>query len=294
MKRHTQIQTPFFLSLLFLIIFSFPVYAAKPDFSEEIPLNGSVLNFDDPRGPFDYTTEILNYKSRDNASIEATLVLPKTDSPKSGIVFVHMWARDRMTFWGLPEYLATYGYPSIYMDLRGHGKSSFPNSSVKVTPRDKNKSYRDFYLDIIPAFKILNEQKTVRKDHLILLGASLGCPLGVKAAQEFKNSIAGMIFLAPSIDYFDVNCFSALNTLLKKPAYVIAEKSDRSYRSALHFFDQFEGYKTLLRLTNVGHGTDILYKNLKFPTLLREWVDQIDQNSAFFQKLSDDKSKDKG
>ncbi len=281
------------LFMALLSIWSLHAYALKNDVSENVPLNGHILNFDDPKGPFEFTTEILTYQSKDRASIEATLVLPKTDSPRSGIVFVHMWARDRMTFWGLPEYMATFGFPSIYMDLRGHGKSSFPDSNIKITPRDKNKSYRDFYLDILPAFKILNEQKTVRQDHLILLGASLGCPLGVKAAQEFKDSIAGMIFLAPSIDYFDVNCFPALKKLRKKPAYVIVERTDRSYRSALHFFNQFQGYKTLMKLTDIGHGSDILYKNLGFPTLIRQWVEQIDQNSVFFQKLSDDKSNDK-
>lgn len=293
MKKNTRTRNYYFLSFLFVLAFSSPVHAAKPEKSGNVPLNGQILNFDDPKGPFEFTSEILTYKSKDNASIEATLVLPKTDSPKSGIVFVHMWARDRMTFWGLPEYLATYGYPSIYMDLRGHGKSSFPNSNIKITTKDKKKPYSDFYLDILPAFEILQQQKTVRKDHLILLGASLGCPLGVNAAQKYKKSIAGMIFLAPAIDYFDVNCLSALRELQKKPAYAIIEKTDRSYRSALHFFNQFEGYKTLLKITRVGHGTDILYKNLGFPTLIRSWVEQIDQNSSFFQKLSNDKCKDK-
>ena len=281
------------LSFLLLISLSPALYAAKPEVAGDIPLKGEILAFNDPKGPFEFTSKILTYQTKDKANIEATLLLPKTNSPKSGIVFVHMWARDRMTYWGLPEYLATYGYPSIYMDLRGHGNSTFPHSKIKITTKDKKKSYSDFYQDILPAFGILNGQQMVKKDHLILIGASLGCPLGLNAAKYFKDSIAGMIFLAPAIEYFDVNCLPALNELQKKPAYAIVEKTDRSYRSALHFFNQFEGYKTLIKLTSVGHGTDILYKNLGFPTLIRQWVEQIDQNSSFFQKLSNDKTKDK-
>lgn len=293
MKKYTQNCMTSCLFLLFLSIFTLSVYAENSEPSATIPLNGHILNFKDPKGPFKYTTKILTYKTSDNASIEATLVIPKSEAPKSGIVFVHMWARDRMTFWGLPEYLATYGYTSIYMDLRGHGNSSFPDSTEKITINDKKRSYKDLSLDIIPAFKILNQQKTVKPDHLILIAASLGCPLGLNAAQYVKESITGMIFLAPAMEYFDVHCYQSMNELKDKPSYVIADKEDGAYHSAINFFNHFECYKTFFRLNKVGHGTDILFKDLGFPTLIREWVVQINQNSSFFQKLSNDKINNK-
>ena len=294
MKINIKIRILFCLHLLSFFVLSVSFAVENSGSPDTIPLQGHRIAFIDPKGPFTYTTKTVNYKTTDNASIEATLVIPKIDSPKSGIVFVHMWARDRMTFWGLPEYLATYGFPSIYMDLRGHGNSSFPNDpKEKITINDIKRSYLELYLDILPAFSILNQEKTVKVNNLILIAASLGCPLGVNAAQYVKGSITGMIFLAPSMEYFDVNCFQSINEVSTKPVYVISDTTDQAYRSAVNFFNHFEGYKTFFKIQQIGHGTDILFKNIGFPSLIKDWVEQIDQRASFFQKLSDDKITDK-
>ncbi len=252
-----------------------------------VPLIGRILQFSDASGPHTYRTEILHYQSQDGASIEATLLTPDIETPKPGIVFSHMWARDRNTFWGLPEFLATYGYPSIYMDMRGHGKSKFPepHADIHISTGDKQKNYSDLYLDILPGIDILNAQPKVKKNNLILIAASLGCPLGVKAVRSQQDKFIGMIHMAPALTYFDVNCRTELKTLKPMPIYVIAEQTDKSVRFAKEFFAVPEDYKTIYLINKIGHGTDVLYHNLGFPTILRSWVQQIEELAPVISKI---------
>lgn len=260
---------------LFLAVPS--VLAKKPTHKPRImiPLHGSVQKFSELYGPVAFDSKVIKYKTSDGARIEATLLTTKDAPAKPGLVFVHMWARDRNTWWGLPEYLASYGYSSIAMDLRGHGNSNLPNSKYRYTTDDKRKSYKNSYLDVIHAIDILNEQASVVKNQLILLGASLGCPIGVNAAKERKHDFIGMIHLSPSIIYFDVNCRKALKELSHLPNYVIAEATDASFSNAIAFLNISNHYKTFYRLHKTGHGTNILFHDLGIPTVILSWVEQM-------------------
>ncbi|MBN2143667.1 MAG: alpha/beta fold hydrolase [Candidatus Aureabacteria bacterium] len=254
---------------------------------ERIPLTGKVLPFDDKPGPYTYQSVIIHYKSKDFASIEATLLTPDSTDPKPGLIFVHMWARDRNTFWGLPEYLATYGYPSIYLDLRGHGNSNFPydKPDKKITISDTDKNYSGFYMDILPAIEIMMVHKNVKEKQLILIAASLGCPLGVKAVAQYKDHFIGMIHMSPAVVYFDVDCKKDLKELTHLPTFVILEKTDKSFGGGQKFFSIPDQYKTLLVVDKIGHGTDMLFHNIGFPTLIRTWMEHIEYLSPWLTKL---------
>lgn len=278
-----------YLFLLLILIASFYCFCEENRnvTVNGISLHGQVLKFSDEYGPYTYKSEIIHYESEDKAQIEATLLTPNTNALKTGIVFVHMWARDRMTYWGLPEYLATFGYVSIYMDLRGHGNSKFPDPYSKkvISIDDKKKEYQDLYLDILPAIDILNNQAIVKKGNLILIGASLGCPLGANAVEKKSSLISGMIFLSPAIDYFDVNCKKAIKNLKNKPTYVVLESTDKSFSSGMSFFNNFGYYKTLLKLDRIGHGSDTLYLNIGFPTIIKSWIEQIEALGPFLNNI---------
>lgn len=278
----------FLLYILIIMLFSQWAYSEKYQQKVQIPLKGMVIDFKDPKGPYDFETQIIHYESKDRASIEATILIPKSEEKKEGLVFVHMWARDRHTFWGLPQYLATYGYPSIYMDLRGHGNSNFPNSKRKIKPKDKSVKYAPLINDIIPAIDLLNQKSCVKKDNLIMIGASLGCPLGVIAVEKRRDLFKGLIFLAPALVYFDVNCKSSLKKISHIPCYVISEKKERTFRSAKHFFSLFGNYKCFFPLDGIGHGTDILYHDIGFAGLILSWIKDISQMNEMLKNLKDE------
>ncbi len=250
-------------------------------------LNGYVISFSDDYGPYAYQEKIIHYRSKDNAQIEATLVTPQTDQKRPGLVFVHMWARDRETWWGLPQYFATYGYTGIYMDLRGHGKSHFPKADIRVTTSDKSRKrrYKKFYLDILPAIDLLDKHPQVKKNELILVGASLGTVLGVLAVEKHKEKFIGMIMMSPADSYFDVYVRQAARKISKMPVLVIAEKNDKSFKGAQKFLKFFNGYKTYFQTDYIGHGTNALYRDLGMPTLLRDWAERIEILTPHIHKI---------
>jgi pimeloyl-ACP methyl ester carboxylesterase len=255
-----------------------------------IPYKGSKLRFKDPYGPYSYKSEVVRYKSQDGASIEATVLTPETGlSRRPGLVFVHMWARDRETWWGLPEFLATYGYPSIYMDLRGHGNSKFPGYDKRITIYDTNEKYTDLHLDILPAIDKLNTHPGVKPNQLILVGASLGCPLGVLAVDKKKDHFIGMIHLSPSTVYFDVNCKTALTRLKKMPLYAALERTDKGFHGGKDFFSLSERYKTYYQMEHVGHGTDMIFRDVGMASVVLAWVEQIEKLHPLIQKIEEEK-----
>jgi pimeloyl-ACP methyl ester carboxylesterase len=150
-----------------------------------------------------------------------------------------------------------------------------PDSDKKITAEDHDFSYANFYLDILPAIERLSENDRVESDRLILVGASLGCPLGVLAVEKNREKFIGMIHLTPSISYFDVHCGDALDRVRRLPTFVFAEKTDPAYESSRRFFDIPRGYKTFMEQEYAGHGTDILYHDLGFPTIILGWIEQI-------------------
>jgi chemotaxis methyl-accepting protein methylase/pimeloyl-ACP methyl ester carboxylesterase len=249
-----------------------------------VPLHGAPLRFRDEYGPYRFETQIVRYKSEDGADIEATLLIPeKTAPPRPGLVFVHMWARDRATWWGFPEFMASHGYPSITMDLRGHGNSHYPGSNRRVTLQDDEvarESYKTFFRDVTPAMARLAAHPSFRDGRWVMVGASLGCPVGVLAAEAQKENLMAMVMLSPSLAYFGVDCESALRRMSKVPLFVMAEKTDKSFRDAKAFFDVADGYKTYFQLENAGHGTDALYRDVGLPTVILSWLENVAAASA--------------
>lgn len=256
----------------------------------DAPLNGTVLRFADTYGSNTYSSEVVRYKSSDGASVEATLLIPDKISSHPGLVFVHMWARDRGTWWGLPEFMASHGYPSIYMDLRGHGGSRFPGADHRVTIRDDVKwqtRYPEFLRDILPAVEMLKSHPGVPSGKVVIFGASLGAPLGVLAADKFRDDVTGMVMMSPAFNYFGVDCEEALGRMGEASLLVTAEKTDASFKGAKEFFNYFNGYKTFLAMDHVGHGTDALYRDVGLPTLILSWLEQLQTITPPLKKIRD-------
>jgi chemotaxis methyl-accepting protein methylase/pimeloyl-ACP methyl ester carboxylesterase len=254
-----------------------------------VPLAGEILKFRDAYGPYPYKSEVVRYKTEDGADIEATLLTPDASAPKRpGLVFVPMWARDRMTWWGFPEFMASHGYASIYMDIRGHGGSHFPGSDRRVTIKDNDEKKRDyihFVRDAIPAFKRLREHPSVQDHHLVVVGASLGVPVGLLAAEKWEDDIVGAVMLAPALAYFGVDCSPALEKLGERPFLSVAEKSDPSFRGAKEFFSLLRGYRTFLQTEHLGHGTDALYWDAGLPSVILRWLEDLQSLSTPLRRL---------
>jgi pimeloyl-ACP methyl ester carboxylesterase len=119
-----------------------------------------------------------------------------------------------------------------------------------------------------------------RDGRWVMVGASLGCPVGVLAAEAQKENLMAMVMLSPSLAYFGVDCESALRRMSKVPLFVMAEKTDKSFRDAKAFFDVADGYKTYFQLENAGHGTDALYRDVGLPTVILSWLENVAAASA--------------
>jgi hypothetical protein len=91
-----------------------------------------------------------------------------------------------------------------------------------------------------------------------------------------EDKFIGMIHMAPAINYLNVDCRQELQALKPMPLFVIVEHTDSSAPFAKEFFSIPVGYKTIFNIHKIGHGSDVLFYNLGFPTIIRSWVEQIE------------------
>jgi pimeloyl-ACP methyl ester carboxylesterase len=183
--------------------------------------------------------------------------------------------------------MASHEYPSIAMDMRGHGNSHYPGSNRRVTLQDTDtdkESYKAFVRDVTPAMARLSAHSSFRDGRWVMVGASLGCPVGVLAAEAQRNNLMAMVMLSPSTSYFGVDCEPALRRMSKVPLFVMAEKTDRTFREAKNFFDVADGYKTYFQVEKTGHGTDAFYRDAGLPTVILSWLEHVAAASTSFSQ----------
>jgi hypothetical protein len=65
----------------------------------------------------------------------------------------------------------------------------------------------------------------------------------------------------------------------------MAEKTDDSFKAAKEFFNSGIGYKSFLEVDHVGHGTDVLYRDVGLPTVLLSWLEQLNSSSSVLRKI---------
>ena len=126
------------------------------------------------------------------------------NSKKQVLFFVHGWLENWTCFKKEIDYFKKKGYPIIYMDIRGHGKSDVPNNR------------KNYHLDlIIEDIKIiLNELLVKRK--IVLIGHSMGGMVSLLFASKFQKSLEKLVLLDTSYKGFSK---IKLNRFIKLPSF---------------------------------------------------------------------------
>jgi acylglycerol lipase len=129
---------------------------------------------------------------------------PPSKPSGQALLCIHGAYCDARIFNYMGSRLAESGFDVYAIDLPGHGKSAGPKGDLNF---DKS-------------LAAINEVVTqIRKDsRVILLGHSLGCTFSLWYAHNFKNSIDGMILMAPYLRIKDVKKRSAAEP---RPAYLL-------------------------------------------------------------------------
>ena len=182
--------------------------------------------------------------------------------PAPAVVLVHMYTRSKSEWDGLAGRLQAEGVTALAVDLRGHGSSggaSAPSSAMTA--------------DVRAAMAWLAARPEVRVGDVVIIGASLGANLALRAAVE-EPLVRGVVLLSPSLDYRGVRIESALlRQLGARPALLIASVQDPyALRTIRDLVDGDPGPREQRLSEAPAHGTHLLAADPIMVPVLVDWL----------------------
>jgi len=179
------------------------------------------------------------------------------------VVLLHMYESDRYGWQGLPGTFRQRGVATLHLDMRGHGESkSGPNRedlSKRVRDRDP-KLFNAMWQDAAGAVDWLVERGH-RREHIGLLGASVGCSVAIDAARR-DSKLRTVGLLTPGENYLGVPTLEHLKDWGDRELLVVSSHAewDKGSKSILSVLEE-AGTAPLTSWMIPGkniHGTNML------------------------------------
>jgi len=160
----------------------------------------------------------------------------------TGIILLHMLNKNRHDYDDFVEVLKQEGFPSIAIDLRGHGESDGDWQKLDLNT---------MMFDVKAAQDFLTS-KGIKQ--YIVVGASIGANIALRQAAE-DMTITGVVLLSPGLEYRGVKTEESAEEL-NVPALIIASKDDEyASLSAQKINSVINTKKQLILFEDAGHGT---------------------------------------
>lgn len=196
--------------------------------------------------------------AKDGLKLHYNFLNPQSKKPL--LVFAHGWVMNWTCFKQEIKYFKARGYPILYFDFRGHGKSEVP---------DKHESFTlDTMADDI--FSLLETLKIKRK--VSLIGHSLGGLISLIFSIKYKSKLSNLILLDASYTYPDnlplVKHFSK-NHLLKHIYHHLAKSNKNKVQK---LFDEDMYLKNHKMIPAHFLLSNIMHANLKTIFLLLDEI----------------------
>jgi len=172
------------------------------------------------------SVEKVNFKTTDNILIAADFY-PASSTAAKGALLVHMMPADRTSWRDFAPQLVAQGYNVLAIDLRGHGESAGGPAGYRRFSDDQHqKSIAD--LDAGRAFL---ESKGVRRENLVLIGASIGANLVLQYLAE-NPEVRQAVLLSPGFDYRGIQTQPLMTNLKEGQRLFLVGSDDDSQSSA--------------------------------------------------------------
>jgi pimeloyl-ACP methyl ester carboxylesterase len=121
---------------------------------------------------------------------------PATRPSQKAVLLIHMMPADRTSWRDFAPKLVDKGFHVLAIDLRGHGESTGgPDGFQNFSDQEHQLSIKD--LEAGAAFL---DEKDVKKEGFVLIGASIGANLVIRYAADHPE-VNGIVLLSPGFNY---------------------------------------------------------------------------------------------
>jgi alpha-beta hydrolase superfamily lysophospholipase len=200
---------------------------------------------------------VARFTTEDNVHIAYTF--QKGEAGKPAILLLHMLGRTRADWNAFARQLNQQGYPTLAIDLRGHGQSEGRLST--------DNDYRAMVKDVAGAKRFLAEQNI---SNVVIIGASIGANTALNYAVS-DSDVKAAVLLSPGIDYHGVNVNASMKTV-KVPLLIAASKEDSYAYNSSKTIANITGAK-FIGYDKAGHGT-AMFSTTNLSQAIIDWLGQ--------------------
>ncbi|MBI3961672.1 MAG: alpha/beta fold hydrolase [Deinococcus sp.] len=175
------------------------------------------------------------------------------------LVLLHQLGGSRADLAEVGKALAHDGYPSLAIDLRGHGEST-KFQGAELTWDNMSTGLRRWATqDVEAAVTFLREQTGVDPERIAIFGASLGANVAINYAAA-DPLIPTVILLSPGLEYQGIDTREAVAASGSRPILMVSSEEDSyAYQSTEALMGLAASPHSLqLVLPGAAHGLDLL------------------------------------
>mgnify|MGYP001571846132 CR=1 FL=1 len=209
-------------------------------------------------------TQLVHLKTSDGITLSGVY---RHDGQDKVVILLHMMPATKESWDSIAEKLLEQGYASLAIDMRGHGESTMGGTLDYETFTPEQQQAKR--LDLEAALAWTREQG-FDEAHTILMGASIGANLAIRALAE-HSSLPLAIALSPGLNYRGVTTDDAITHIRPNQKVVLAasDDDDRQSWDSVHELHRLNPSTVLIERHGLGHGTNMTDRD---PSLVSELV----------------------
>lgn len=189
-----------------------------------------------------------------------------------GALFLHMMPATKESWEPLAASLASRGFTTLAIDLRGHGESTAGEGGERLDHKSfTDEEHQAKVRDVEAAVRFLNESG-VPTSRLAVVGASIGANLAIACAAAHPE-VPAAVALSPGLDYRGVRTEDVARSLPREQKLLLAASDDDEYSfMSVQRLAEAAPHAELQRLSGAGHGTRMFDARPDFLSYVVEWV----------------------
>ncbi len=180
------------------------------------------------------TLQKVTFKTQDGWTLAADYSGPVKGVSRAAVIMFHGLGSGKNEWKLLTERLGLAGMEYLAVDLRGHGESNnSPKGKRDFRSFIRKEDWAGVVNDVFASVRFL-KKKGLRENQIILVGASIGANLVLKASVSGSIKPKAIVLLSPGLNYQGITTAHAIKKTGTMPVLIAAAPVDEyAYESSL-------------------------------------------------------------
>jgi len=221
----------------------------------------------------------ISVLTRDNLKVSVKNYIPESKEKLPAVILIHMLGKDKTSWNKFIPRLLENGYAVFNVDMRGHGRSTKIQNGHEIFYTNMNETdWKKLPDDVLDIINFIQNEKSVNKDKISIIGASIGANTAIIEGSEYPDKIKAVVALSPGLDYHGLITLDAAKKL-DIPIFIASSEGDTySLESSNQLNKVVKSTHDLLIYKGSEHGTNLLNQSEDLENKVISWLNENFKN----------------